>query len=537
MKSISSVKEYIRSLVNEALGKLTWEASYSIDYPSSFEHGDYATNVALSLTKILKRAAPDIGQKIISQFPDTKAVFARVEVTGSGFINFFLNPDYVRAAAREMSEPSFGESAFGKKSRVNIEFLSANPTGMITIGNARGAFFGDALGNILRATGYDVTKESYVNDAKTSNQIRELGLTILGRGEAYMSEYLNGKIAQFRKEGFHFDTLDASSVGYMVAHSIQEDIRQFVADTLKIKLDRWFHEQTLFEKEQIVSAFDDLKKRKLIYENDGAIWLKTTQFGDVHDQVLVRSAKAGEAAQPTYFLSDIAYHIDKFNRGYEHIIDVLGADHQGHIKRMEAIARMEGYKGTFALIFTQLVRLKEKGATLRVSKREGTAVSLAWLIEEVGLDGARYFFLSKSVDTHMDFDLELAKTKSLQNPVFYIQYAHARLASILRKAKEKKRELNFKNVALLGEDSELALLKHLLRLPEILIDISHAHHVHALTHYVLTVSTLANSYYEKTRILTDDAALSEARLCLISAAKNVIFKVLQLLGMSAPQSM
>lgn len=537
MSKAETLKNHIHSLVNGALKKLKWEASFAVNYPSSSDHGDYATNVALVLSKTLKRAAPDIGLQLVSHIERDGSIFERIEVSGSGFINFFLNSEYVRSQLKNLNAKEFGDFSIGKNKKVNIEFISANPSGPLTIGNARGAFFGDVLAAVLENAGYDVTREYYVNDAKTSNQIRELGMTVLGSGEAYKSEYLDKKIAQFKKEGFHFDTLDAASVGYMVAHSIQEDTQDFILNKLHIKFDKWFHEQTLFEKEAIVNAFDDLKRRKLIYEKDGAIWLNTTRYGDVHDQVLVRSAKEGDPAQPTYFLSDIAYHIDKFKRGYDVIFDILGADHQGHITRMEAIARMQDYKGKFVLLFTQLVRLKEKNTTMKVSKRLGNAVTLEWLLEQVGLDSARYFFLTKSIDTHMDFDIELAKTKSLQNPVFYIHYTHARLVSIIRKAKEQKFEANFKNVGKLTDEMELSLIKQLLRLPELLQDVVDNYQVHSLTHYLLSIAKLANSYYEKFRVLGDDKELTSARLCLIGAARNVIFKTLQLLGMSAPTSM
>ncbi|RJQ14541.1 arginine--tRNA ligase [Candidatus Parcubacteria bacterium] len=537
MAQSGTVKDLITQAVSEALKRLKLEAKFAVEYPSFSEHGDYSTNVALILASKLKKSPVEIAYQITADLPQQLNMFERVEVTGSGFINFFLHQDFVRSQIKNISDKNFGELKLGDGQKVNIEFISANPTGPLTVGNSRGAFFGDALGNIMHLAGYDVAKEYYVNDAKSSNQIRELGRTALGKGEAYKSDYLDRKLEEFKKKGFKIETLDEVSLGHLIASSIHEDIEEFVKEQLKIKFDKWFHEQTLFDKEVLDKILNDLKKRDLIYEKDGALWLKTTQFGDLQDQVVVRSEAGGQEGQPTYFLSDIGYHADKFKRKYDIVIDVLGPDHQGHIKRMEAVGKMLGFKGKFILLFTQIVRFKEGGLAMRLSKRLGQTVNLEWLLEQVGLDSARYFFLTKSIDTHMDFDVDLAKSKTLQNPVFYIQYAHARLSSILRKAKEQKLNSNFKNIGLLNAEGELQLVKKLLRFPELVATISQDYQVHALTHYLLSVATAANSFYEKERIISEEKELSEARLCLIEAAKNVIFKALKLLGMNAPLKM
>ena len=537
MATYQTIKERVRESVSEALRKLKLETDFSVEYPVIADHGDYSTNVALNLASKLKQLPQGIAYKVVSNFPKNKDVFEKVEIAGNGFINFFLRPDFIRSQVQTITQENFGELSMGKGQKVNIEFISANPTGPLTLGNSRGAFFGDVLSNVLKITGFNVTKEYYVNDAKNSNQIKELGKTVLGKGEIYKSDYLLDKIKNFKQEGFKLDTLDEAGAGYLVARSIQEDIEEFITADLKIKFNKWFHEQNLYEKNEIKKTFDYLSKRNLVYEKDGASWIKTAEFGDKQDWVLIRSQRGASAGEPTYFLSDIAYHFDKFKRGYDIVIDILGPDHQAHVKRMEAVARMYDFKGKFVLFFTQVVRFKEDGLAVKLSKRMGKTVNLDWLLEQIGLDAARYFYLTKSINSHIDFDVDLAKSKNLQNPIFYIQYAHARLASILRKAKQQKLEINFKATDLLKEEEELQLIKRLLRFPEFLADISRDYQVHNLTHYLLSLATLSNSFYEKIRIISEDKKLSSVRLSLISATKNVIFKTLQLLGINAPLKM
>ena len=416
--------------------------------------------------------------------------------------------------------PKFSER---KLRRVNAEFISANPTGPLHIGNGRGAFFGDCLSNVLEKAGYKVTREYYINDARTSLQIITLKNTVSQVGEGklpilfeklpYYSEYLQEKISELK-------TPDKVVTG------IQKDIKSFIEKKLKIKFDNWVSEEDLYRKNEIKKIYEILKKKGLVYQKEGAEWLKITKFGASKDEVIIR-----QTGEPTYFLSDIAYHQDKFKRGFSKIINIWGADHQGHIPKMKAAAKILGYKGTLDILISQIVRLS-KG---KISKRKGEIIGLEWLVDEVGLDAARFFYLMKSLNTQMDFNVELAKEKSSKSPVYYVQYAHARIASILRKApKYKIQDTNYK---LLDHPSELNLIKELMRFPEVIEDTARDYQVQRIPQYAIDLATVFHQFYRNCKVLTDDKNLTEVRLSLMLATKQVLKNTLNLMGIFAPEKM
>src|SRR3989344_1955815 len=425
--------------------------------------GDYTSNVALryaAQVQMRPREFAELLCKEINASQKKNAVFSRVEVAGPGFLNFFLSEDYLRAHIANIAKASPGLAGEAKggvnpvradgrlrrptSNAVNIEFLSANPTGQIQVGNARWGFYGDVLGNILEAAGYAVKKEYYINNAKTSNQVGELGKTALGEGTTYLTPHLEKKIRELgpklkkikghaassasRRAGRTRD--DFAKAGFLLANAVQKDTAGMLAKKAGIRFDVWTAEQSLYEKDLLRKTLAFLKRKKLLYEKEGAVWLKTTQFGDDKDKVVVRST--GEFG---YYLADIAYHRDKIARGYSTIIDVFGADHQGHVKPMEIAMNILGYKGQFAVLIGQLVQAKGGG---KFSKRAGNTITLEELIGEVGIDAVRFFYLTRSLDTQMEFDIDLAREQSQKNPVYYVQYTHQRMASILRKARNKK---------------------------------------------------------------------------------------------------
>ena len=499
-----------------------------VEYSPKKEYGDYSTNLPLELAKEIKQDPLKIAQNILSQILKQKLnMFEKAEVKKPGFINFFLKESYLQKQVREIikKEENFGKLNLGKGGKANVEFISANPTGLLHIGNGRGAFFGDTLATILETVGYKVTREYYINDAKVSIQIQELGKTALGKGTAYLTPSLKSLLQKLRP---HLKTLKSESeAGYFLAQNIQANIQNFIKEKLKINFDRWSSEQNLYREDKVKKVFDYFSKKNLLYKKEGAWWLKTSEFGDTKDEVLIR--KTGE---PTYFLSDIAYHQDKIQRGYGKIIDIWGADHQGHIKRMQAAMEMLGYKGGFVVLICQMVRLK---SGKKLSKRKGEIIELNDLIKEVGLDVSRFFYLSKSLSSQMEFDLDLAKTEGEKNPVFYIQYAYVRAESILKKAKKLNFELPSYN--LLKHPLELVLIRELIKLPEIIEDTSKDYQLQRLPEYGRTLASAFHQFYRDCQVLNQDKKLSQNRLALVFATKIVLKNLLSLMGISSPKRM
>jgi len=506
-----------------------------IEHPAEKTYGDYATNVAMVIAKQVRKSPLEIANLINLQLTTYNLqLFEKIEVAKPGFINFFLSKEYLQKQVEEILKQGekFSQLKIGKGQKVQVEFISANPTGELHLGHGRGAFFGDTISNVLEKAGYKITREYYINDAKNSNQIRELGKTALGKGTTYLTKNLESRIKNL--ESKLKQVSDAGEAGYLLAQEVQKDIKNFIERKLKIKFDNWVSEEDLYKKNKGNKIYKWLKNKNLVYQKEGARWIKTSEFGDSQDWVVIRSEKEG--GEPTYLLSDIAYHKDKFDRKFQKIINIWGADHQGHVSKMKAAAKMLGYKGDLDILISQVVRLK-KG---KISKRKGEVVTLEWLIDEVGLDAARFIYLMKSLDTQMEFDVELAKERSSKSPVYYAQYAHARICSILRKLKNKKLHSMLNNstyVQLLSHPSELALVKQLIRFPEIIEDTARDYQVQRIPQYAIDLATVFHQFYRDCKVLTGGDPLQEARLALVLATKTILKNILNLMGISAPEKM
>jgi len=540
------LREKIGLLVNDAVRKLAtagFLGSADIDKiigPGALSackdanHGDYASNIAMRLAGAAKKPPLEIAQKIAEEINQNKKaakIFKKIEVAAPGFLNFTLSDKYVLGETEKILklDKNYGRLKIGKNKKTQVEFISANPSGQLHVGNGRSAFYGDALGNVLAMFGYKTEKEYYVNDARVSKQIQTLGATALGRGEAYLSPYLKEKIASLQKKLSKIRS--ETDAGYFLAQAVLKDLQKFIAKDLKIKFHEWIFEECLYKRGLIIKTYDFLKKKGLVFEKDGAYWLDMSKYGQ-KDEVLLRSN-----GSPTYFLSDIAYHHNKIKRGYKKIIDIWGADHQGHVPRMKAVMDIFGYEGEFEVLICQIVTIKGG----KISKREGNIVSLNWLIDEVGVDAARFFYLQNSLSAQMEFDVELAKKKSADSPVFYVQYAHARIASILRKAGLKgSGPFNSKRVRPFQElrhPAEIELAKELLRLPEIVADTAKDYQIQRVCLYAASIAAKFHKFYHDCQVIGEDKKTTRARLGLAMASKIVLKNTLGLLGISAPEKM
>lgn len=540
------MRKEIKDLIEKAIKQLQKEKVFpkfdipevKIEYPKEKIYGDYSTNVAMLISKKIKKEPIDIAKILASRFQLLASrSLERVEVKRPGFINFFLSKGYLQKQVKEILEigEKFGQLKIGKNEKTNIEFISANPTGSLHIGNGRGAFWGDSLSNVLEKAGHKVTREYYIDDAKNSLQIRELGKTALGEGRTYLTKDLGIKIKKLKPKLKKIT--DFGEAGYLLAQEIQKDIKDLIENKLKIKFNVWASEEKLYKEKKIEKILSWLKKKEFVYQKEKAQWIKTLEFGDSKDWVVVRTT-----GEPTYFLSDIAYHKDKINRGFKKIIDIWGADHQAHVSKMKAAMKILGFKGDFDVLITQMVSLK-KG---KISKRKGEIITLENLVDEVGLDAVRFFYLMKSLDTQMEFDVELAKERSAKSPVFYVQYAHARICSILRKATSNKQQaispksLVSCRLSLLNHPSELKLIKQLIRLPEIIEDTAKDYQVQRISQYAIDLATSFHQFYRDCQVLPESGSptsLTKARLGLILATKQVIKNTLNLMGISAPERM
>ncbi len=540
------LRQKIDSLVNDAVEKLAAAGFFgsadidkiigtgTVSVCKDAVHGDYASNIAMRLAGAAKKPPREIAQKIAEELNQNKKaakIFKKIEVAAPGFVNFSLSDGYALAEAEKILKlgKNYGKVNVGKNKKTQVEFISANPSGQLHVGNGRSAFYGDALGNVLAMSGHKTEKEYYVNDARVSKQIQTLGATALGRGEAYLSPYLKEKIASLQKKLAKIKS--ETDAGYFLAQAVLKDLQKFIAKDLKIKFHKWVSEECLYKRGLIIKTYDFLKKKGLVFEKDGAYWLNMSKYGQ-KDEVLLRSN-----GRPTYFLSDIAYHHNKIKRGYKKIIDIWGADHQGHVPRMKAVMDILGYKGEFEVLICQIVTIKGG----KISKREGNIVALNWLIDEVGVDAARFFYLQNSLSAQMEFDVELAKKKSADSPVFYVQYAHARIASILKKA--QKRELvsgkfvGGQPLSGLRHQSEIELAKELLRLPEIVTDTARDYQIQRVCLYATSIAAKFHKFYHDCQVIGEDKKTTQARLELALAAKIVLQNTLGLLGISAPEKM
>ena len=529
------------------------------EYAKNEKFGDYTSNVAMLLAKKIGKSPMEIaeaikdvichserseesrniksGDTITGSFAnaqdDTVKNFEKIEVAAPGYLNFYLSKKYLQDVVKKINaeKENFGASQKGKGIKINNEFISANPTGPLHLGNGRGGFYGDSLSKILRKAGFDVTVEYYVNDA--GEQVVKLGHSVLKDGEkVYEGEYIDELNKKFGK------IQDVREVGEKSANYILENIiKKTVKEKMRIEFDEWTSEKELQKKGYDNRAVEMLKKKGFTYESDGALWLKTTEFGDDKDRVLVKSD-----GKNAYIAGDCGYMLDKIERGFDKLIMGLGADHHGYVSRLKAVAKMLGFHGDFRIILSQLVRLVKDGKEVRMSKRAGNVVYIDDLIEEVGHDVARFFFLMYSPDTHMNFDLGLAKEQSQKNPVFYVQYAHARICSILQKSlsanNKQESASNDINLSLLSHEKELDLIKELNKFPELIEEISESYEAHRLPHYALKLADKFHSFYDACRVIDEEnPELSKARLSLVNSARIVLAETLRLIGVSAPKSM
>jgi len=521
------IRNEIKKIIQKAAKS---KAEIRVEYPANPAMGDYATNIAFVVAKSEKKNPKDISRALADKIlSDKKAqkMFEKVEAAGAGFVNFTLSVEFVQAQLKDVrgSTPHIN---IGRGKKLNIEFLSANPTGKFQVGNGRIGFYGDALGNIFKLAGYKVTKEFYINNAKNSNQIQELGKTALGEGEKYLTPYVGNKVKELKTKLTGSDPVNFGEVGFLLAQEIQKDNQAFL-EKIGINFDAWTREEEdLVESGLIKKILEFLKKKSLVYKKDGAEWLKTTEFGDDKDKVVVRS-NGGHG----YYLADIAYHQNKIKRNFKVIIDIFGSDHQGHVGPMKVAMEILGYTGKFDVLVSQLVRAKGGG---KFSKRAGNIVLLEDLVEEVGVDAVRFFYLAKSLDTQMEFDMDLAREQSAKNPVYYVQYAHARMASILHKA-QKNRESRIENQELLNHPSELRLIKEVLRWPEVVEDTANDYQLQRVTGYAYDLATVFNQFYRDCKVISDDNNMTEARLGVVFATQKILLEVLGTLGISAPDKM
>jgi len=536
-----------------------------IETPRDKGHGDYATNVAMTLAPQLKRSPKEIASKIVDNIDDPDSIIKRVEIAGPGFINFVLSEKFWRSVVHDILEKrdSYGEGVIGRGEKVNIEYVSANPTGPLHVGHGRGAAVGDALARILTASGYDVTKEYYINDAGV--QIKNLGISINFR----MHQIKNPELArgvEFPESGYHGgyvravakEILSDSEVADIVCNtpfeeSIDADskaaeisaeagtrllLKKIRADLKEfgITFDVWFSEKSLHDSASIAGLISLFEKEGLIYKKDGASWFNSTRFGDEKDRVVVK-----EDGNLTYLAADMAYHRDKLMRGYDRIIDVWGADHHGYIARVRGAIEAMGFSPRkFNVLLIQMVSLMRDGKPVGMSKRSGSFVTLREVIDEVGADAARFFFLMRRYDSQLEFDLELAKKHTADNPVFYVQYMHARICSILRHAADEGISLSSSNdadLSSLKSPDELSIIKLLASFPELVEASALSMEPHRLTVFLQTLATAFHSYYNKTRVMTSDRELTLARLSMVTATRIVVNNALKLLGVSAPERM
>ena len=509
-----TVRQEIIKLIGWASGESP--EKISIEEPPEKNHGDYSTNIALRL-----KTDPE---KIISKLKAKKPnPFEKIERAGPGFINFFLCKEYLQKKVKEIlkDKEKFGELKIGRGKRVNIEFISANPTGPLTLGNGRGGFCGDVLSNVLQKAGFRVEREYYIND--TGEQVRKLGHSVLGDSEAvYRGDYINYLKKKVKKG-------KADKVGEKAARIILKEMIRPTIGKMEINFDNWFSEKSLYQKKEIEKVMGFFKKKGLLYKKEGALWFQSSKFSDDKDRVLIKAD-----GQPTYFLSDAAYLKNKIDRKFKMLFFFWGADHFGYINRIKAAAEAFGFgKDNVKIIIMQLVRLIRQGKEVKMAKRTGVYVTLEELINEVGLDATRFFFLSRASDSHLNFDLDLAKERSAKNPVYYAQYAHARICSILRKSSN----FSFRTLNSLDHPSELAFIRQLIRFPEIVEDTAKDYQTQRLPQYVIDLSSAFHKFYRDCRVLTEEKNLSEARLALVLAGQIVLKNAFSLMGISAPEKM
>ncbi|MBR2133597.1 MAG: arginine--tRNA ligase [Eubacterium sp.] len=560
-KIVNKTQEILKNKINEAFelavknGELPKAEvpEFIIEVPANKANGDYSSNAAMAGARSFRKAPRMIAESLVKYIDLTDTLFERVEIAGAGFLNFFLSQRFFGEILKDVIAcgDDYGKSDYGQGKRVLVEFVSANPTGPMHIGNARGGAIGDCLASVLDWAGFDVSREFYVNDAgnqiekfATSLEVRYLqhfdssvempedayhGQDITDHAEAFIAEngekYVNTSSEERRKALVDF-ALPKNIEG------LERDLGRY-----RITYDKWFRESSLHNDGSVERVIDALKEKGVTYEMDGALWFKASQFGNDKDIVLIRAN-----GLPTYIVPDIAYHYNKLvTRGFDKAIDVLGADHHGYIARMKAALTALGLDASrLDIVIMQMVRLVRDGETIKLSKRSGKAITLNTLIDEVPLDAARFFFNLREPNSHFDFDLELAAKQSSENPVYYVQYAHARICSILKKAQEQGIDLRTPSddeLALLSSEEERDLIRHLASLTGEVVSAAKAYDPAKITHYVIELATLFHKFYNAHRVIVDDEGLMAARLYLCKAVRDTIKNILEMLKITAPQTM
>ncbi|MBR1805861.1 MAG: arginine--tRNA ligase [Selenomonadaceae bacterium] len=547
-KIISAVKLAAQAAVDDGALTLTGQLpDVSLEVPPKKDFGDFATNFAMQSAKIFRTSPRKIADELKARI--NCDIVERIEIAGAGFMNFYLKPDTIYRQLKEIYDAGedFGNLPCKNNVTIQVEYVSANPTGLLHVGHGRGAAAGSAIVNILRAAGQIVESEFYINDA--GNQMDKLADSVNAR---YLE--LLGREVEFPEDGYRgADIVDTTkriiaSIGDKYLDSPDDERRRILGDlayedklielkrdlkNFRVNFDVWFSERTLHP-DKIDAAIAELKSKGHIYEKDGALWLASTKFGDDKDRVVVR-----ENGEPTYLAADIAYHKNKFDRGFGQLINIWGADHHGYVARVKAAMRMLGYDADkLKIIFLQMVSLFRGGDAVKMSKRAGTAIPLRELMDEVGTDAARYFFLMRSTDSQLDFDLELAKSQSAENPVYYVQYAHARICSIFRQAKEVG--LTFVDepkFSLMNSTAELDLINKIFEYPEEVDKAAEEFAPQRIARYVYDLASTFSAFYRDCRILGVETDLAQARLALLTVTRHTIAHALNLLGVSAPEKM
>ena len=562
---MSKMVKEVENKLNEAIALAVEKATQSgdlpeaempkfiIEKPADKKNGDFSSNIAMAGARAYHQAPRMIAEAIVKNFSLDGGYIDRCEIAGPGFINFYLSDKYYSDVLKDIvsSGDNYGRSDYGEGKKMLVEFVSANPTGPMHIGNARGGAIGDCLASVLDAAGYDVQREFYINDA--GNQIEKFATSLEVR---YLQEC--GKDVELPEDAYHGEDITVharnfySEVGNkyaecdsqerrdaLVAYALPKNIAGLEADLGKyrIKYDKWFRESTLHNDGSVQKIIEALKEKGVTYEQDGALWFKASEFGNDKDIVLIRANGI-----PTYIVPDIAYHYNKLvTRGYDKAIDVLGADHHGYIPRMKAALTALGLDADrLDIVIMQMVRLVRNGETIKLSKRSGKAITLNTLLEEVPIDAARFFFNLREPNSHFDFDLELAAKQSSENPVYYVQYAHARICSIIKKAADEGIEVTTPSeeaLNRLNSSEERDLISHLASLTDEIIGAAKSYDPARITHYVIELATLFHKFYNAHRVVSDDKELTEARLFLCTAVKNTIKNILVMLKVDVPESM
>ncbi len=552
-KITALIEKAINSCVKKKLLGAVDLPYIEVEVPANHDHGDYASNAAMVLASSVKQNPRKIAEIIQANLIDAEKIIEKTQIAGPGFLNFFIKDDVWQKSLRdiEKQKEKYGSINSGDGKKVQVEFVSANPTGPLHIGHARGAVVGDVIANLLMVAGYKVSKEYYINDA--GNQMNNLGKSVLLRYRELLGKKIEFPETCYRGDYIKEiagDIIKREGNKYLTAINEEETIRKFTAiagqiimEEIKkdlfdfgVTFNEYFSEKELYKNNGVTKLLDKLQKQGFVYIDEEAKWAGTSGYGDEKDRVVVR--KNGE---PTYFAADIAYHQNKFSRGFETIIDIWGADHHGYMPRLFAGIQALGHdKNSLKIILVQLVNLLRDGTPVAMSTRSGEFVTLREVLDEVGKDAARYNFLMRRSDSHLDFDLELAKRQVSENPVYYVQYAHARICSILNMARERGIPLpNYADIetALLNEPEEKVLIKLMARFPEIIEGAAGALEPHRVTFYLNELAGVFHSYYNKNKVISENNMLTAARLLLVKTIGIVLRNALKILGVSAPEKM